>query len=318
MRLGSNRRMIIGSLACLVFLAGAFAALAAGAEDTVRKTFTVRGGGKLALDSDLGSIEVRSHQKAEVRVEVTRKVRSLSRSRREKILKEFQLSFDQEGNTVTIEGDYNRKRFRSLFGRRWSLNVHFEIWVPERFDLDLRTAGGSIRLSDIEGDVKVRTSGGSLKMDQVKGPVFGRTSGGTITLDRAEGDVDVHTSGGSIRIGQVEGDLKAHTSGGSIHAEEVGGAIQAHTSGGSIKVQISRQPDDDCSLRTSGGSITVYLDEEMNFNIDARTSGGRINSDFPITLKGEISRRSMKGKINDGGPELYIRTAGGGIHIKRD
>ena len=121
MRLGSNRRMIIGSLACLVFLAGAFTPLSAGAEDTVRKTFTVRGGGKLALDSDLGSIEVRSHQKAEVRVEVTRKVRSLSRSRREKILKEFQLSFDQEGNTVTIEGDYNRKRFRSLFGRRWSL-----------------------------------------------------------------------------------------------------------------------------------------------------------------------------------------------------
>jgi len=54
----------------------------------------------------------------------------------------------------------------------------------------------------------------------------------------------------------------------------------------------------------------------VKLNLDAKTSGGRVHTDFPVTVRGEISRRMLKAELNGGGPELYLRTSGGSIHIR--
>ena len=51
--------------------------------------------------------------------------------------------------------------------------------------------------------------------------------------------------------------------------------------------------------------------------VDAHTSGGRINADFPLAIKGEISKNELKAELNNGGPELYLRTSGGSIYLKK-
>jgi DUF4097 and DUF4098 domain-containing protein YvlB len=114
----------------------------------------------------------------------------------------------------------------------------------------------------------------------------------------------------------VKGNVVARTSGGGIHVDDVMGSIDARTSGGSVTARISRQPEDDCRLTTSGGSVTVSLAKDIRVDVDASTSGGRVSTDFPVTLRGEISKRSLRAKINGGGPELYLRTSGGSIHIR--
>jgi hypothetical protein len=123
----------------------------------------------------------------------------------------------------------------------------------------------------------------------------------------------VKTSGGSIRIGKVAGEVKAITSGGSIKVKEVKGTINAKTSGGSVTAYISEQPEGDCSLTTSGGSVSAHLAGNIKVYVDAKTSGGTAHSDFSID--GEKSKRKIRGKINGGGPELYLRTSGGGVKI---
>jgi hypothetical protein len=52
-------------------------------------------------------------------------------------------------------------------------------------------------------------------------------------------------------------------------------------------------------------------------DVNAHASGGHVSTDFPVTIQGEIDRSSLQAKINGGGPELYLRTSGGGIHIKK-
>lgn len=331
-----HRARIITALFAVIALVGAAPAFSS-IEDNIKKSFQVEPGGNLVLETDIGAIKVWSGESNAVEVEVVRKVRTTSSRRQKRVLKDFEINFRQEGNTVYIEADYDRDDFLRFwdffFSRR--LQVEFLISVPKKFNVDLKTSGGSIAVDDLEGEVRSRTSGGSLNFKNIQGPLLGktsggsikllscignaevRTSGGSITIGEVDGDIIAHTSGGRVEIGRAKGRVDAHTSGGSIQVKEVMGAIKASSSGGSVEATISGQPSSDCRLTTSGGSVTVFMAEDIQVDVNARTSGGRVHTEFPVTIQGEISRSSLYAKINGGGPELYLHTSGGSIYIRK-
>ena len=286
-------------------------------EEVVEKSFEASPGGMLLIDSERGSIEITTHDKNTVEIEVVFKAKTNREDYARELIEDFILDFEQDGKTVEIYGDYRGDQ--GWFGsRKNKLQVEFMIRVPSEFDLDLKTSGGSIHIDDLKGEVDARTSGGSLGFKNIEGPVTGRTSGGSISLVSCTGDANIKTSGGSINIGRVDGDVDAHTSGGSIRVDEVKGIIDASTSGGSVTAYITEQPESDCRLTTSGGSVNVYLDSDINVDIDAKTSAGSVHTDFDMMVRGKYGRSSLRGEINDGGPELYLRTSGGGIYINEN
>ena len=284
--------------------------------ETWEKDFDVKPGGNLYVESDLGAIYIETNSDNKVKIQVTARIDTRSENKAKDILEDFNIDFEQKGDDVTVFAEYKRRRSWSLWGNsNRNLRIEYYISVPREYNIDLYTAGGSIEVDDLTGEVRVETSGGSLHFEGINGPVEGKTSGGSISLESCTGDVDVKTSGGSISIGEVKGDVEAHTSGGSIQVDEVYGLLNAKTSGGSITARIEGQPDEECRLSTSGGSITVYLERDINVDIDAKTSAGYVDTDFPVTVRGKIRKSSLRGKINDGGPELYLRTSAGNINI---
>lgn len=272
------------------------------------------------MDVERGSIDVVSGDTNEVSIEIIPR-----RGDARDLENDYNISMDQSGNEVRVHIEA-RSRARNWFS--WG-NNGFELRarVPRRFDVDLKTSGGSIAVENLAGEVRAKTSGGSLKFGDIDGPVWGRTSGGSIRLAGGSGDADVQTSGGSITIGEVEGRVQAHTSGGSIsiagargpvdastsggsiRVDEVIGSLRASTSGGSITASIAGQPQGDCELSTSGGNVTVHLARGVHLDLDAKASG-RVSSDLPVELRGTISKREMHGTINGGGPQLRLRTSG--------
>jgi len=267
---------------------------------TIKKSFTVESHGQLTLETDLGSIGIKAIKGNTVDVEVIRRVRALSKEDAQEILEDFKIDFDQIGKDVHIIARFKKKGWWGFWDNiRHHLRIEFVITVPPVYNVELKTSGGSISVEDIVGVVNSKTSGGSLYFDKIKGPIWGKTSGGSIKVGKVEGNVDIDTSGGSIAV------------------EELKGTIKARTSGGSVKAYVSSQPKSDCRLKTSGGSISVYLDEGIRMDVNASTSGGRIYTEFPVTIQGEINKRKLKAEINGGGPELYLHTSGGSIHIKK-
>ncbi|MBN1224190.1 MAG: DUF4097 family beta strand repeat protein [Candidatus Aminicenantes bacterium] len=285
-------------------------------DDTITKSFAVEPGGTLNIETARGSIEVRAVAGSSVDIEVIRKVRTSDTDKAKKIFDDFRIDFNQSGNDVFVKAE---KKYReSIWDKIWNrLNVKYIVTVPRKYNVKLKTSGGSIAVDGLTGEVDVKTSGGSLKLNSIIGPVIGRTSGGSIRIGEVQGDVDVHTSGGSIGIECVTGTVDADTSGGGITVNEVRGSIQANTSGGSIKATLTRQPDADCRLTTSGGSVTVYLNGDIAVDVDAGTSGGSVHTEFPVTLTGKIDKKKLKAKINGGGPLLYLHTSGGSIYLKK-
>jgi len=298
----------------------------AAAEDVIKKTFEAAPGGQLVLDVDRGSIELVTAASGGCEIQVTRKAKN------QKILDEHDITFAKEGDKISVNA--KGKQASSWFGQ--SLQVEYVIAVPEKFDVDLKTAGGSVRVTGLHGKVKAHTSGGSMKFEKLEGPLNANTSGGSITVAGCQGPVEVKTSGGSLKLSDITGDVSAktsggsiscsrlvgksvvHTSGGSISASGIKGQIDAATAGGSVQASLEGQPAGECSLKTSGGSVAIELVEDITADVDAKTSAGSVSSDFAVNPPQDPKKKSeLQGKINGGGPLLTLRSSGGSIRVKK-
>ena len=316
----------------VLFFLTVFAVSATAHEEEIKKNFDVKAGQLFTLKADFGSVVVNSWGKNEVQVVVRKEVNRRSEKEVKELFDYYDVDFSQDSRGVTVTAEYTGPK--NWFGRSHNMRVHFDVNVPREFDLDVHTAGGSIEVADIKGQVDVNTSGGHIKLGSIGGKVNAKTSGGSISLNGSDGTADLRTSGGGINIGNVNGDVTAktsggsvsvdgargnadvYTSGGSLNLEKIYGNITGHTSGGSITAEIIGKIDRDCSLKTSGGSIRVHLDKNIKVTVDARTSGGQVSSDFPITVQGKIKKNQLYGKINGGGPMLTLKTSGGNIRIQ--
>jgi len=310
------------------------AAAQASIDNTVHKTFKVADGGTLIIDADLGDISVSVSNAGGVTVDVIRRARTTRQSRANELYGKYDLSFAQEGNNVRVTGKYDHPfRFFDFFDN--DLDVKFVVTVPARYNVQLNTSGGDVRVGDLNGEVRAKTSGGDLDLGRINGAVDAHTSGGdvniaeahtTVTLGTSGGDVSVgsadgnlsaRTSGGDIDIKRAAANLVAHTSGGSITIGEAHGVIDASTSGGSIQARMAQQPRGDSQLKTSGGTITLTVAPNVALDLDAHTSGGDIETDVPVTLLGKQSDSTLNGKLNGGGPRVVLRSSGGDIRLRR-
>lgn len=230
----------------------------------INETFDVSAGGTLNLRTQAGSLKIETHDSNTVILEVETDGESAD---------DFEITHSSNGTDLEIKGELKSRK-------RWvnNLRIKFKLTVPNEYNLDMHTSGGSINIQDLTGNI------------------------------------DAHTSGGSITVGSVKGKVELHTSGGSINTEAIYGPLDAHTSGGSINVTFAEQLTEDAELDTSGGSINAYLIDNIEIDIDASTSGGRVRSDF--TVDGRVKKRSIRGKINGGGPELKLHTSGGSVSIR--
>lgn len=234
---------------------------------SINDTFPASAGGDLHIKTQVGKIEIDTHSDNTIAVHV-----DIDGKQED----DFTVEFKQTAKGLNITG----KRDNDDGWFSWNnLRVKFRITVPEHYNVDVNTSGGSIEIADLTGNI------------------------------------DAKTSGGSINIGNIEGDVQLHTSGGSITTDAIYGEIDAHTSGGSINVTFAQQPTKNASLHTSGGSIKAHFPDDVSIDIDASTSGGKVTSEFDVS--GKIKKQSIKGTINGGGPQIDLHTSGGSVRLIR-
>src|SRR5215472_6134596 len=106
------------------------------AADTIHRTFNAAEGGTLTIDADVGDIDIRTAPSNGVTVNIERRPSS--------DLKYVETTFNQSGNDVTVNERYSS----SHHWFHWdSLDVHFVVTVPARYNVHLSTAGGDIKVA---------------------------------------------------------------------------------------------------------------------------------------------------------------------------
>jgi hypothetical protein len=254
--------------------------IAAAAAD-LEETVPVVPGGRLRIELDHGSVEVRSHDAHEV--EIAAHARGWRSD-------DFEFELARDGNDVVLRGRCDR--WLPFGGPR----VRVEARVPRRFS------------------VEVDTSGGAIAIEAIGGEVVARTSGGTIQIRRVRGEVEVDSSGGRLELAEIEGPLRARTSGGTVVIERAAGPVDARTSGGRVFAELVGEVSG--RLETSGGSIEVVVPRGTGLTLDAATSGGRVEVEAPHASRDFRDRNAFAGDVNGGGPELVLRTSGGQILLR--
>ncbi len=258
------------------------------ADKSFDRTFNVSPGGSLTVDADGATIRVSGADTNQVTVR-------MRLSGPENELNDMTLDAMQNGNDVTAT--MRRSKGGKLFSwGSWRSDSKIEVIVPRRYDVSVRTGGGSINLKDTVGAVKLNTSGGDITTNNLNGTVSLRTSGGTIKADKVQGDLDADTSGGDVHLLNIDGRIKGHTSGGSVRVSLVGA-------------------NRGITATTSGGNIEVILPQGTSGNISASTSGGNVTTDIPVTTT-IMKERRIEGTLNGGGQPIEARTSGGDVRLR--
>jgi len=291
--------LILAALLCLSVLG------CRAEEKRFDRTFSVTPGGKLMVDTDVGSVSVEGGAGNEVVVKAV-----LRGSERE--VREFTVSAEQRENIVEVQGRWSSDA-RGWRNRR--LEVSFIIRVPREFNVNVETAGGSVKLKSLTGTVTGETSGGSIKAEDISGPLLCETSGGSITAERITGNATLETSGGRVIVKEVVGDVDAESSGGGLSLTDIEGKVRAETSGGSISIEMKGEHRG-VYASTSGGSINITVPGDVRATLDASTSGGSVSCDLPLTTQGRIDPSSLRGTINGGGNPIHASTSGGSVRIR--
>lgn len=263
-------------------------------EDIV-ETFPVAADGRLTIDADCGGIDIQSTEEDTVSVCIQRAAQIKANRRAAEILKNLDVQITHEASDVKIEAKFtgDAKRWQK---RQNDLDVQFDILVPRRYNLDVKTACDDISVVNVTGDVNAETFRAGLRLQDITGRVDGRTSIGNIDLRTFNGDVVLQTTGGNIAVAEGTGDVKTKTSGGNLQVTQVTGIVNGGTSGGGITLRGCQGGAD---LKAAGGSIKV----ENNKPVLAKVSGGSIHCELR-----EVSAASQSLLLD-------LETMGGSINV---
>jgi hypothetical protein len=155
----------------------------------------------------------------------------------------------------------------------------------------LTTAGGNVSVGNSGGDVVVRSGGGNVHVAKSNGRLDVETGGGQVSIGSAQATV-VRTNGGNIEVKQAGGDLVASTGGGSVDVGEVNGKANLETGGGSIRLGSAKGL---VNARTGGGSIELL---KLLHGAQAQTGAGAITAEF-VGSKEQFEQSDLRTMAGD-------------------
>ncbi len=255
-------------------------------EQTIERSFPATPGSRVVVDSINGSIRVQGYAGDEVRVVVKEELRGRRASDLEQALEDIVLEIDADAREISFYVDTPWRDHNGGW-RRWGRRRHryhfshqFELQVPYGVALDLRTVNnGDIRVDDARSVVELHNVNGTIEAHGILGITDVSTVNGRIILDFRE----VPRDGGSVK-----------------------------TINGNVELTFPSTPDAHVRMETFNGTLFsefAYTYRDVASRIDSRRSDGvyvyRSNGSTEISL-------------GAGGPEWFLKTLNGDIHLRQD
>ncbi|HVP47491.1 MAG TPA: DUF4097 family beta strand repeat-containing protein [Bryobacteraceae bacterium] len=106
-------------------------------------------------------------------------------------------------------------------GHHESWSVSYEIFVPQKMDLNLKAHNGGIHIADIRGQIEFETTNGGVSLQRLAGAVHGYTTNGGLSVELAGerwegGQLDARTTNGGVSV-SVPDNYSAHLETGTVN-----------------------------------------------------------------------------------------------------
>jgi hypothetical protein len=206
---------------------------------------------------------------------------------------------DWRDESVAIGRDEDGVYVRSTYASHGSHSSSddFEIQVPQRFDVRLRSAGGGFTASGIEGTLHGHTGGGGIELTQIKGHAELSTGGGDIRVSDANLAGWVTTGGGTVRLSRVQGGLRGSSGSGPVVYTD------ASTEGDKGDLADTRVEDDGSVTHVSSSGVTHITRAGGDISLDEAPAGA------------EVSTGGGRVKVGRATGNVRAATGGGDIEV---
>ena len=211
---------------------------------------------------------------------------------------------DWRATRVSLEPANGRVRLISDFDRytnNQSTSHHFTIQVPQKYNIRVRSAGGGITITNLEGRFYGNTGGGEIIIRNAKGEANLSTGGGEISVSDSRLDGKVSTGGGRVRITGVDGDLAGYSGSGPV--------MYTNASGGKYSQVTAADGSSSISVGDSGVSTSRYMPGSGRNSMTTTT-----DDDGRVVTTARNDGRKGKPRIGAGG--VRWTTAGGALKLE--
>jgi hypothetical protein len=311
---------VVGVLTALSLLLGFYSAEASAKEkfeEKFEKTVSLAKDGLVDLKNISGSIEVKTWDKGEVKIDALKISKADTLSEAKENAAEVKIVVEKEGSILRIRTEYpDRKMWKS---KSSNISVQYHLWIPDRASAKIKSVSGGVDLEEIGGTVDVNVVSGSIGIRKADKGVDCETVSGTLELQDITGGANLQTVSGRITVERIKGSVEAQTVSGGLELRDVSEAkvVKGKVLSGSIVYQGKIIPGGKYALKTHSGSIKMILPSDSAFEFEAKTFSGSIHSDFQITTSGKINRREIHGVVNNGGADVNLSTFSGSVYLKK-
>ncbi|MFC0181160.1 hypothetical protein SAMN04515674_12015 [Pseudarcicella hirudinis] len=206
------KKIVIPFLVGLMFSCAQSSSTAQEYNEHIRKEFTVsKDAATVAVYNIEGSINVEGYAGNTVVLEVDKTISAKTNEVLEIGKKEFQLSFEQKGDSIVA---YISEPFDSRPNRNWrkdrehKIDYHFKLnfvlKVPYNTNLAVSTVNnGSVSVKDVSGDLQVNNVNGGITLVNAKGTTKANTVNGNLTINYLSNPPEkssYHTINGDIKV----------------------------------------------------------------------------------------------------------------------
>ncbi len=218
-------------------------------EETLEKAFAFKPGGKLILINTNGKISVGVWDKEKILLRAELKIEAQTPEEAKRIAeKAIEIDLTDTEIEIKTKREKATSLWKLLFGKEEKPKVrrmNYELTLPRKIDLDMRTVNGGIGIADIQGRIEVRTTNGGIDVSGVSGFINARSTNGGIRAELRkadpQGSISLTTTNGGIRLSlpqSIKAEILAKTANGRIHTD-LPLEVQGSFSGGRIKGKIN-------------------------------------------------------------------------------
>ena len=210
------------------------------------------------------------------------------------------------------------------------MSVHYTVTAPEGTRIAARSLSGSIRVSDIKGDLNLSSMSGDVSVFNGARVMTAKSTSGSVEIANLRSDIAlaVNTVSGNLVIRQSRVPrMELGTVSGNVVITDVEcERIEAHTLSGDVEFNSPLARNGRYELNSHSGVMRIVPTGTTGFELDATSFSGDIRSE--LTLKdarqgvAEIGRRnrggrtrSLSGVYGDGSAMLDITTFSGSVLI---
>lgn len=176
------------------------------------KEQTIAATGAINVDGmENGGISVKGWGRNETLVRYKIKTQASTQAEADNIASQIRIA--TAGGQIRAEGPDQRN------GASWS--VSYEVLVPHRSDVSLRTHNGGISIYDVSGRITFEAQNGGVSLKRLGGSVSGETTNGGLSVELTganwEGEgLDVKTTNGGLSV-SVPNNYSAHLQTGTVN-----------------------------------------------------------------------------------------------------